>query len=459
MSVAGEAGQGLALDEWAIAKPRRAMNDGMGLILNAPHDPRVWYAPETLAWCALLLLAPLALMLLVTPWMYAKLDADQKSKAVSREGAAVFADPGFRITLVAFVGAMFLAVLDAVMVVVAGDMRNQTIVLTVRVGLPAAATLLSTPAFAAAMASFVSLLFVIRYRAATRGTGLLPVIWLLCGGAGCLVAAPMALAEHTGPTVVVVWLVLGGVLLLAGVARWATATPRGVSISTRVHQAVQEEHLAEATESAKEAPAQGVYMGAPALVYWGRLAVPALFFGSFAAVGPWLLSRATNWPASADIAFVLVATGFGAAIAPLAWLISARHALLVQWNEEGVTVTWYRGPARRYRWDELALLRTGYAGRGNGVQIGEGGNYATVRTATGENWTIWQGKSGYRELLDALKAHLWARGEGKTARGVATAGTANAEPATECKWCGEAFPVGTARCPQCGRPVPQQSDT
>jgi hypothetical protein len=27
-------------------------------------------------------------------------------------------------------------------------------------------------------------------------------------------------------------------------------------------------------------------------------------------------------------------------------------------------------------------------------------------------------------------------------------------PQAECKWCGETFPAGTEKCPQCGRPVP-----
>jgi len=258
---------------------------------------------------------------------------------------------------------------------------------------------------------------VVRYRAAVQGTGLLSVIWLLCGGGACLFAAFGALVSDAGTPVMVIWLVLGGVLLLAGLAQWATAAPGGVSISTRVGQAVREEHLEEAQESAKDAPVQGVYMGVPTLVYWGRTAAPAALFGAFGGIAPWFLMGRTGTPMPTDAAFTFALFGFGSGVlvAPIIWLTSARHAFLVKWNEEGVTVTWYRGPARRYPWDALALLRTGYAGRGGrGIQIGERGNYTTVRTTTGENWTIWEGKSGYQQLTEALKAHVWGR-EGRPA--------------------------------------------
>ena len=154
-------------------------------------------------------------------------------------------------------------------------------------------------------------------------------------------------------------------------------------------------------------------------------------------------------PGDVSLVFVLFGVGAGVLFAPIIWLSSARHASLVKWNEEGVTVTWYRGPARHYRWEDLAEMRTGHTSRGGrGAQLGEAGDYATVRTAAGSKWTIWEGKGGYEELLEALKAHLWARAEGAI-----DGGQIKTSP-TECLWCGATFAAATTQCPQCGRPVP-----
>jgi hypothetical protein len=165
-----------------------------------------------------------------------------------------------------------------------------------------------------------------------------------------------------------------------------------------------------------QAPAQGAYLGAPALVYWGRVASLPAICALFCGLAPRLLSARTGTPVPGEALWVFALFGLasGIVLAPVVWLASARHASLVKWNEEDVTVTWYRGPARHYRWEELARLRTGRAAtKGGTIQIGERGNYATVRTVTGQNWTIWEGKGGYVELLGALKAHLEAPGEGR----------------------------------------------
>jgi len=108
-------------------------------------------------------------------------------------------------------------------------------------------------------------------------------------------------------------------------------------------------------------------------------------------------------PPEVMLIFAGIAFGFGALVSLIVWLSRARDARLVRWDGTLLQVTWYHGAAHRYHWEQLSQLQLGSVRQ----QYGAGGNYATVHTATGQKWTIWERNSGYTELAEALKAHVW----------------------------------------------------
>jgi hypothetical protein len=177
--------------------------------------------------------------------------------------------------------------------------------------------------------------------------------------------------------------------------------------------------------------------------------VVALFQAASAPAGA-MFDQASGHPVSrSQVAFLgLCLTGGPALGAALLWPnLVRRPALRVVWDERGVVVTKVFGRVPiALKWEELLGLAE-LLTRGSASSI-------LVASHSGRSFSINSWGSGYGELLDALKAHIWTRKDGEGGE-PATASWEVAPPtATECSWCGETFPAGTAKCPQCGRPVP-----
>ncbi|MGD0110284.1 MAG: hypothetical protein ABSD48_00275 [Armatimonadota bacterium] len=127
----------------------------------------------------------------------------------------------------------------------------------------------------------------------------------------------------------------------------------------------------------------------------------------------------------------------------------------VVWDERGLQVTKCYGGPIALRWEELLGLTQFMSNGWNPRRV--------VVAARGYRSFSIHGKgSGYDELVDALKAHIWTRDEdGAGEAPVSTFGSgpssgeamAPSQQQPECKWCGETFPVGTTTCPLCGRPL------
>ncbi len=169
------------------------------------------------------------------------------------------------------------------------------------------------------------------------------------------------------------------------------------------------------------------------LLFWSCVPVGGIVTLCQAALSPpgALLSQvstAQGWQATtrAELALLgLAVTGIGVLIPLLLWPSMVRRpAQSVVWDERGVEVTKCYGGAITLGWEELLGL-TQF--RRHGFQ--PSGVLAAARG--GRSFGINGWGSGYGELVDALKAHIWTRdedGEGDEPGGPPGAGPVSGEP-------------------------------
>jgi hypothetical protein len=194
----------------------------------------------------------------------------------------------------------------------------------------------------------------------------------------------------------------------------------------------------------------GTYYGAEPWVARLRAVVLLLiglaFMAAGAAMGFSLLTGVRH--DSSLAAASLGALAIGALVFGVMWpqvrAGGSTAAWRVLWDEQGLEVTDYKGERTTFRWDELLGLEwaAGY------LVFASGGRSFVIGSRRHED-----PRGGYRELGDALEARIWGRDPTHPQAASGSPGPAAAPTATECLWCGETFPAGTRKCPQCGRAV------
>lgn len=202
------------------------------------------------------------------------------------------------------------------------------------------------PALALLIASLGALLAGANYGGALRGTGLFAVIWLAAGAIGCLFTS-IGVYTSSGPHL----LPIGGTLAFVA-AVWLLVPRPGGSTFSRAQRALAESEVRFAAQALRDLPRQGEYEAPYTRGIWGRL--QSVFF------------------------------------VPSTVVRSAR------WDEGGLQVQWLQGEPTRYSWEGLRSLST--LGRG-----------ADVTTSDGRRVEFPDTGRNYRELLSALRAHIWAR--------------------------------------------------
>lgn len=386
------------------------------LLYRSPGTLSAWFAPETVRWLVLLVAVPfVALWLLwrvVGPpfraWA-AKNMATPKDTYPAECAARAYAHPGYQNTLLVLVYAALLLAAAATGVHKLGiyNDTHTSMYINTAPGLPAATALLSIPALGMLIASIATAVAGPYYGAAVAEAGFLRVIWCFSGAGGFGFAG--IFSGIAGGAVVAVWETLAGLLLIAGLWLRSSYAAKGHAVAERTRAAEQALQRGHVERRAMPLEAVGRYHGTRPIWHWGRIVgmglVPPVFFvGSTV-----LLERGTVHGPLTDPGFWLVAWGGGLVFGTLVWLTIRRRAREVEWDEQGVEVTWYAGQVRRFAWDELVTLKQ-TQGDGGGVD-------AVVTTASGEKFAVISGHAGQEQIVSALEVHIWGRGTTPHLRG------------------------------------------
>jgi hypothetical protein len=382
-------------------------------LVYQPPSLWVWTAPETVRWYALLVLgAVLAVVAVRLMWavvMFLLRNAPEDPGAQTPEARntdLALTSSGYRFTgaVFGFAVLLFAVCLWGLLHFGRAFPGATTITVNTRPGLPAATALLLIPSFSLTVGSALVLAIGATYGAALGRTRMLPALWLLCGAAGCGVAALLSGGVGCSAATWRGWLYAGLPMAVIGLALLVTPSAEGVPTLQRARgllSTVKEEVAEELAR--EELPSEGIYVGDKVWRYWSRivgaLLITPLFLGGAAAV-----VRLTGGTLDVSgLAFFLPMLVFGTVLYGVwAYVTTMRYAQSVRWNREGIEVAFYRGRTLYLQWDELADLRITEF-------VEHGPDTAWVRAASGEAFKILRGRPGYDDLVRVLKRSIWGK--------------------------------------------------
>jgi len=318
-------------------------------------------APLTLAWSAVLLLAPLLAAIALRAPLNSQCDSRvEKSRSRSTtdywafRGVVALMHPGYRASLLVLVYAALLALLCGAVVWREGgtDYVDGARVLVVNVtpGLPAAAAGLLAPAIVLFVAGVAVSVGGQKWSLALCTTPLLLTLWL--GGlalGGCIAALIMPSMWVAGVAVATTCGSAGAIALFA-------PSEEGIAWMRIAHamEAGRSEFAAQALKSGR---ASGEYRapGTRGVARWFQ-----------------------SW-----------------------FFVPATVLEYISWDESGIEVGRLNGNSQRYTWEDIVAVKV--------TEHIEGRIGAEVRMRDGKEIDVPAGGPGYRDLVSAIQARLWER--------------------------------------------------